>query len=412
MTNEQLPPKRPFVPLLLVGLGALVLVGGWLLLRHAMASTNQVALAAAPKGVTVMQARSTTFRPSRRYVGAIEPWLSAKIGPQLVSAYVETVLVRPGDRVRRGQVLATLDCKSTSTAQKTIRMQAKALSETQAALAKEAERVGSLLDGGFVSPNEVEQKSAESLSKRAQLMALQSQMTGTDLAVADCVLRAPFEGEIGDRMVDPGAFVKPGAALVTVVDRNTLRVTAAVPESDFDAVAPLTPLKLKVLATGQELTARIARRAPTADDETRTIHIEVDVPNVDRRIPAGTTADLRLEVGEPEPALEVPLSAAAVRGEKATLALVKAGVAHLATVRVLGEREGRIFLDPSLGQGALIVVEGRSTVTEGDNVVMREIDPDQSGVAETSRPVAPEPEHPQHLREPRESSLETRPHNQ
>jgi RND family efflux transporter MFP subunit len=398
------------VPLLLIGLGALILLAGALLLQHAMSSTNQVALASSPKGVTVIAARETIFRPLRRYVGTIEPWVSAKIGPQLVSAYVETVLVRPGDRVRRGQVLATLDCRNTSTVEKSIRMQAKALSETQAAVAKEAARVGSLLDGGFVSPNEAEQKNAESSSKQAQLMALQAQLMGTNLQVADCILRAPFDGEIGERSVDPGAFVKPGTSLVSVVDRNTLRVTAAVPESDFDAVAPKTPLHLRVLATGQELSAAISRRAPSADDETRTIHIEIDVPNRDRRIPAGTTADLTLEVGEPQPSLELPLPAAAVRGEKATVAMVKSGVVHLATVPVLGEREGRLFVDRTLGAGTLVVVEGRSALQEGDKVVLREIG-NEIGPSETSRPVV-DHQHPAHIPESRESSLETRAHQQ
>lgn len=386
MSSERDTLVRRFglVPVILVGGGALVLILGGLLLHHAMSAVSDVALASRPKGVTAMQVRSTTFRPTRRYVGTFEPWVSANIGPQLVSAYVETVLVRPGDRVRRGQVLATLDCRNTSALQRQIRMQARSLAQTQAALESESRRVTSLIDGGFVSQNEVEQKSAESASKQAQVLALQAQLLGTDLQVADCILRAPFDGDVGDRLVDPGAFVKPGAAVSTVVDRSTLRVTASVPESDFAVVAPQTKVDLRVIATGQLLSATITRRAPQADENTRTIHLEIDVPNRDRLIPSGTTADISLEVGTPEPALEIPLTAASVREETATLFVVKDGAAHKVVARLLGEREGRLYLDPALGRDALVVTEGRTSLAEGEKVEAK-VEHPASG--ETSLPV-------------------------
>jgi membrane fusion protein, multidrug efflux system len=365
-------PRSRRVPLALAGLALLVLASGALLMRRALSGTSDVALSSMPKGVTATVARDSAYRPLRRYVGAIAPWVSARVGPQLVSAYVQTVLVRPGDRVRRGQVLATLDCRNTSALSRSIGMQAKALEETQVALSKEAARVQSLLAGGFVSSNEVEQKTAESASKQSQLLGLKAQQLGTDLQVSDCVLRAPFDGEIGERMADPGAFVRPGSALVTEVDLTTLRVTADVPESDFEAVVPGSLVKLHLLATGARLQAVISRRSPAADEETRTIHVEIDLPNPESRIPGGTTADLLIDVGAPQPAFEVPLSAASVRGDSAVVMTVRDGVARQRSVRLLGERDGRLFLDPSLGRDTLVVTEGRAALVEGDAVTVRE----------------------------------------
>ena len=64
--------------------------------------------------VTVIVARETTFRDRRRYVGTLRPWIEASVGPQYISVYVDTVLVRPGATVRRGDVIATLDCRNAS----------------------------------------------------------------------------------------------------------------------------------------------------------------------------------------------------------------------------------------------------------------------------------------------------------
>ncbi|HSY42010.1 MAG TPA: biotin/lipoyl-binding protein, partial [Polyangia bacterium] len=147
---------------------AIVLVGG-LMMWRADARTNKEALAGRPKPVTVVRAKRATFRPTRTYVGTLQPWIAANVGPQLVSAYVDTVLVRPGATVRKGEVLATLDCREASAATKAIAARARALDARQQAVAHEATRTQGLLNGGFVSPNEAEQKNAQSTSEAAQV---------------------------------------------------------------------------------------------------------------------------------------------------------------------------------------------------------------------------------------------------
>jgi len=117
--NPEEPKKRPMVPLILVGGGLLVVLVGVLLLHHALSGVNDIALAQEPKGVTAVHARAAPYKPLRRYVGTIDAWISANIGPQLVSAYVETVLVRPGDPVKGQQVFTgpggCFACHDTST---------------------------------------------------------------------------------------------------------------------------------------------------------------------------------------------------------------------------------------------------------------------------------------------------------
>jgi RND family efflux transporter MFP subunit len=348
-----------------------LLVAGTGLFVHARGAVNQVALASQPKGVTVVTARQATFRSHHRYVGTIEPWVQARIGPQLVSGYVDTVLVRPGARVTRGQVIATLDCRHTSAARKSITEQAHALERSQAALAKEAARVRSLLNGGYASPDEVEMKTAESESKQAQLLSIEAQALGSSLQVGDCILRAPFEGEVAERLMDPGAFTKPGDAIATVVDRSLLRITADVPEEDFDAIAPKTPIRVRLLATGRTLTATISRRAPSADASTRTVHFEADVQDPERLIPTGTTAEIELDAGEPVRATAVPLSATSIKNAKAQLFVVANDIAHFQVLPVLGEEAGEIFVDPSLTDGSWIVREGRTGLADGDRVAAK-----------------------------------------
>lgn len=363
--------RSPAVSVAIYFGAALLLTGGGTLYLRARAGVNDIALASGPKPVTVVEARAGTYRAQRRYVATIDPWVQADVGPQLVAAYVDTVLVRPGAVVKRGQVLATLDCRDATATQRAVAMQARAIETKQKAVASEASRVSSLLDGGFVAPNEAEQRVASSESELAELMATQAKLAGTSLAVNDCILRSPFDGEVSRRAIDPGAFVRPGASIVEVVDRSTVRVSADVPEADFAIVAPGTPVRLKMLSTGAEASGTIARRSPAASDATRTIHFEIDLSDPDRSVPVGTTAELTIDVGEPKPATILPGIAASVRGEKATVFVVEGAVAKKRVVDVLGESQGTLFLATSLPAGSHAVTEGRSLLSDEDHVVAK-----------------------------------------
>jgi hypothetical protein len=146
-----------------------------------------------------------------------------------------------------------------------------------------------------------------------------------------------------------------------------------VPEIDFTLVELNTPVELNLMATGQKVNATISRRAPSAGTTTRTLRVEVDLSAKDVSVPVGTTAEVRIEVGAPQPASELPLLAARVRGTKATVYVIEGGVSKKVQVPVLGERGGSVFVS-GLSPNASVVTEGRSTLADGDRVVAK-LDP-------------------------------------
>ncbi len=372
-------PSRAKAVGLIVG-GAALLLGTMLtIFVRARAAVNHEPLAAAPKPVTTVAARLDTYRSQRAYVGAVQPWAQARVGPQYVSAYVGTVLVRPGAVVRRGEVLATLDCRSSSAASQAIAARAKALEERRNALQHESERVKQMRQGGFASENELEQLTARTSAETAEVESLRASLLSKSLEVDDCILRAPFAGEVSDRHVDPGAYIRPGQPVVTLIDRTTVRVTADAPESDFAVVEPGREVKI-VSSAGSDvaqaaLVGKISRRAPAADDVTRTVHFEIDLPNPTRALPVGTSATIAIEVGEPEAAVIVPLRSATIRGERAVVFVVADGHARRQSLRVLGEHGGSVYLEPKLANRAAVVLEGRALLDDGDAVAAKEAQP-------------------------------------
>jgi membrane fusion protein (multidrug efflux system) len=149
-------------------------------------------------------------------------------------------------------------------------------------------------------------------------------------------------------------------------------MTVDVPEIDFGVVAPDTKVTLHVLATNATFPASITRRSPSADPDTRTVHVEIDVPDPKREIPVNTTGELSVDVGEPVEATAVPLVAASVNGTKAGMFIVDDGVAQKKTFPVLGERGSDLYLDPSLRPGTLVVTEGQFVLTNGEHVAAKQ----------------------------------------
>jgi len=382
VAGPKVKSRYRFVPLA-IGAGVLVvLAGGWALVHRADSRVNKVALASAPKPVTVLAAKGEPYRAVHIYVGTLRPWVDAKVGPQFISAYVETVLVRPGAVVKKGEVLATLDCRYANAQTSAISSQAKAIAARQQAIAHEATRTQSLLDGGFVSPNESELITARSTAEASELAAEQATLMKSGLDVNDCILRAPFDGEVSLRLVDPGSFVRPSTEMIGVVDRNTVRMTADAPESDFDAIAPGAKVTVRVVALNLDIPASITRRAPSADPGTRTVHFEIDLDDSDRHIPVDTTGEVHLPVGHPVPATAVPLSAVSISDQKATFYTVDGGLAHARTLIEMGEVGPNVFFHPdALRPGSLIVVEGRALLKDGDPVVSKTAQTEPTGAA-------------------------------
>jgi hypothetical protein len=97
-------------------------------------------------------------------------------------------------------------------------------------------------------------------------------------------------------------------------------------------------------------------------------------------MPVWTTAELKLDVGAPVSASTLPLMAASVHAGKATLFLVNGGIARQTIVKVIGERDGVLYVDPA------VVAAGASVVTEGRTVLS-----DADAIAATTQPWSPEP---------------------
>ena len=198
-------------------------------------------------------------------------------------------------------------------------------------------------------------------------------MQRATLEVNDCVLRAPFDGEVADARRRSGRVRAPGHAVATVVDRtHGARRSADVPEADFDVVAPATPVRVHALATeprAARARSRGARPPPIAS--TRTVHFEIDVPDPDRALPVGTTAELahrRRRSPRPRPRSRCVAAVGARRQGDASSSST-ASVAHKARLRrAWASAAAASSSTRRCAPGSRVVTEGRALLNDGDRV--------------------------------------------
>ena len=205
---------------------------------------------------------------------------------------VKRMLVREGQAVGRGQLLALMDDT-----------QARNLltgAEAQMAQAEDAlQRYGMLHDAGSLP----EVQWVEIQSKVAQA---RSQLAVAKKNLADCRLVAPVSGIIGRQQVKAGETAVPSQAVVTILDVSRVKVKVSVPEAEMNAITPHTPSMIIVEAAGKKVSGGRIEKGVVADAMTHTYDIRINVPNGDRKLLPGMVAQVRMRTQNPKPTPALP----------------------------------------------------------------------------------------------------------
>jgi len=297
---------------------------------HAVASES---LDAVPTG-SVFVVRDTTMEATQDVSAVAEPIAQATLGTKLMGT-VTAVLVKEGDRVKAGQVLARIDARDLEAK----RAQVLAGIAGADAVHREAELMATRMRALYV----------DSAAPKAQLDAAEAGLARAEAGVAVAragrdeleaitgyaAVRAPFAGMVTMRFVDPGAFAVPGGALLTVQDNSKLRIAATV--SPAVAREVKRGAKVAVSVEGVTALAIVEGVVPTALGSLYTINAIAD--NRSGALSAGGSARLSVERGTRR-ALLIPTSAVRREGDLAGVAVASGGGATTRWLK-LGATAGR-----------------------------------------------------------------------
>lgn len=299
-----------------------------------------------------------------------------------------SVRVSPGERVRRGEVLVTLQSPEAALAQADLSKAGSALASkrAQAAFAKSArERADRLLALKAMPRQDYEKAIADEQLAQSELAQAEAElqrtrMTATALGAADAptgelAIRSPQDGVVLERSAIPGAVVGGGAPLVVITDPSQLWLTANAPETAIGAIRTGTPVRFTVPAyPADTFTARVTAVGAGLDAETRTLPVRATVPNAAGRLKPAMLAAVMLPVpagGSPAPAaagrVVVPADAVQLlRGRPVVFEVTPdgAGGGHFMArpVETRGRAGAWIDITRGIAAGDLVVVQGAFAV--------------------------------------------------
>jgi RND family efflux transporter MFP subunit len=257
----------------------------------------------------LVQPLTRELRLSISVTGTLAPrnWTTVKAK---VAGELTTILVREGEAVRPGQVLARIDAQDAQARldEKTADLDA---GRAQLALAQKNRANNlALLQQNFISQNAFDSVQSSYQVSEAKLKALEAQVALAKKALADTVISAPQAGIVSQRHAQQGEKLPVDGKIVTLVDLAEMEVEAAVPAGDIPSIHVGQDVSFRVEGFGErEFRGRIDRINPATQTGSRSILVYALLPNGDGALKGGMFAKGSITLSRIESAQVLPLSA-------------------------------------------------------------------------------------------------------
>jgi RND family efflux transporter MFP subunit len=313
--------------------------------------------------------------------------------------YIKRRLVDIGDRVQAGQILAEIEAPELD---QQVRQAQANVQQTQAALTQAlatrvqgkanadlarvtAERWATLAKKGAVSKQENDQYQAQYQAQAANLDALDqaTAVARSNIAAAEAnlsrlnevqsyrIVKAPFEGVVTLRNVDVGALVNAGSTMLyRIAQTRMLRTYVNVPQTNADSVQTGQTAQLTVSnRPGRRFAGTVTRTAEALDPNSRTMLVEVQVPNSDGALLPGMYAQVDLSSPRVNPPLLLPADSLIVRAEGTQVALVRPDhIVHFQNIQVGRDYGDKLEVLNGLQSGDSVIANPSDVVREGLHV--------------------------------------------
>ena len=344
-------------------------------------------------GVVLAQGRAAVVKvdavvsePLRQTAPVLGRFVARQSGDvaAFVGGPVSEVLVEVGDRVRKGDPLVRQD---TEFATGTRDLRAAEVREKQAGLAKaraqlrlvslELSRFEKLKKSPAFSQARYEDKRAEMLRYRsgvaeaeASVARARANQALAELALSRTVIVAPFNGVVVYRHTTVGAYLNPGAPVVTLVNDEDMEIEADIPADRLPGLSAGRMVGVR-LDNGAEFKARVRAVIPTENALTRTRPVRFSPEGANgasRGLATDQSVTVLLPVGEERQITTVHKDAIIARGGKSIVYKVAQGKAMMIPVQ-LGEASGvRVEVLDGLVVGDIVVVRGNERLRPGQPV--------------------------------------------
>lgn len=354
--------KRSFM---IINSLTLLLIGGF-----AFHSTDALAQAKKPElppaAVKLVQPQKGDITRTITLPGVVaanqQVALYAKVG-----GYLKSITVDKGDRVKQGELIAEVEVPEL------LADQAKYKAEVMVA-ELDYKRI---MEAQKKAPDLVVLQSVD--AARGKYEVTKANLERAETLLGYCKITAPFSGVITRRTVDPGAFIPAATSsssaqtmsLVTLSDFSVVRVQVAIPESESSLVRNGIPAAITAEGLpGVTIPGKVTRYTHSLDETTRTMLVEIDLPNGDGKLLPGMYASVKLGIETRTNVLLIPTAALMVEKSGSSVFMVSDSKAKKAPVKT-GFNDGTMVeITEGLKPEEQVILLGKQTLNPGQTVTV------------------------------------------
>ncbi len=378
--SDDRPAVRLGKPRALVTVLSIALVGA-VVITTLLVVQMQRKSEAAPAKATSDEASTVSVVTAQRGKGKSELVLPATVQAKReatlyarTNGYVRRWLVDIGDKVTEGQLLAEIETPELD--REVQEAQAK-LVQAQAHLSlarSTAERYRILLKEQAVTPQESEEKNGALDVRLADVRTGEAHLRRLEQMRAFQKISAPFHGTITARNIEKGSLISAGAGdarwLFKLQQTDTLRLFVSIPQNYLRLVKLGTEADVMVREIPEKtFPAKVERSSGALDPATRTLLMELHLPNESNELLPGIYAQARFRLVNPEPPIVLPIATLLVGGDGSRVAAVDQNNTIRMRKVELGRDLGKeVEILQGIAENERIVVNPKDTVTDGVRV--------------------------------------------
>jgi RND family efflux transporter MFP subunit len=331
-------------------------------------------------GVTVEEIRPSETEVYYETSGTLRARNTALVSAKIMGE-VMGIKVKPGDAVKKGDVLLTISAPDINAkadaareAFKEAQRGADIAGENKGLMEKTFERYKKLYDEKALTGQEFDEVKAKKEValleyKRAQkaLDRAEAGLQEADAFKGYAVVRSPLNGIVSEKMIDIGNMAMPGTPLI-LVEEPVYRVEAAVDEKLLSSINTGIQVLISIDPISMNTTGRVAEIVRQVDPLTRTFTIKMDLNETPKSLRGGMYAKVRIPIGK-KPGLFIPLDAVISRGDMSGVyAVSEDGIVTLRFVKTGKGSDGKIEILSGLSEGEKIIVKGIEKAVDGGKV--------------------------------------------
>ena len=305
-----------------------------------------------------VKAAYRTMDQTAEAVGSIQSRSTSNISSKIMAS-IKTVNVHPGDKVKKGDLLITLDDRDLQARLEQARqgLQAADAAYKQAKLDKD--RYEKLLKDKSVPQTAYDNMASTERIASAKLEQAREQVRETEIMLSYSKIYATMEGTVTEKLSDPGDMASPGQPILTMYDPANLRLEAAVREQLTGRLKIGQNVKVLVDAVNKEVSGTVEEIVPSSSPASRSVTVKVAIPKMEGIYP-GMFGRINIPL-DPVKYLLIPDKAVKRAGQLELVVIKEENKAGTRAVRTGSRINNEVEILSGLSEGDEIIVDA----TEG-----------------------------------------------